>query len=174
MVIGVFNNGTISIKKEDFEGKLKLETGEISPINFEISAKKPKNINVSLNEIEGSLELSPCLLNPTDYFSIKILTEHKITDLKLTGRIADVKEITELQLADNQSKPKKWFIAIMFSFYIILISLFLYKYAMPTFMEKMFKGIDSFETNFLSITMLVIMIIIPIQLGYVLFSYNKK
>lgn len=113
-VVRVLNNGNIPIQKSDFEGNLTIDLG-VKPIRSEISDKKPQDINVELISITSILELNTGLMNPGDYFSIKILSDREIKKPVVSGRIAGINKIQEFDSNkyENQTQVKIWSILII-------------------------------------------------------------
>jgi hypothetical protein len=106
-VIRITNDGNTPIMKGDFEGNLSIDLG-FKPISAEISSRKPKDINANLEKVSSKIEITPCLLNQNDYFSIKILSDKKIENFSVNGRIAGINEIVETPI----TKPMDAFVYI--------------------------------------------------------------
>jgi hypothetical protein len=147
IIIRVWNKGGIPIKKDDFEGNIVVDLeNNKKPISYEIATKNPKNLNTILEKKGNFIELKPCLLNPGDYFHIKIISDKKVENPKIIGRITGLKEIKEFQINSRIYRQNLVITGFIFFFYIIILAALFYKFALPSFMAFMFntKPNDSF------------------------------
>lgn len=97
--IRISNSGKAPIRTGDFETPIKfeieLEKGTIQP---RLANSQPKDLPVEIESEEKLLIVNPLLLNPSDNFSIEVLTESKIEIAKATVRIVGMDNIKEKQV----------------------------------------------------------------------------
>ena len=91
--IAVTNSGNAPLRREDYEGRLKLKFGsEPLLLSVDLTAVEPRDLPVHLVVEDRSLEVEPLLLNPKDGFSLKALVSDDPGEVRLQGRIAGVQE----------------------------------------------------------------------------------
>ncbi|MBP6237155.1 MAG: hypothetical protein KA270_05960 [Saprospiraceae bacterium] len=113
------NTGNTPILVADFEQNITIDLGkENFPISYTIVEPEPINLNASISLVGDILNVSPCLLNPNDHFTITILSEAKIDYPSLKARIAGVKEIDNLFNSKRELFERKYHF-----FYKLLISI---------------------------------------------------
>jgi len=97
VLIGIVNNGNREIKKEDFVDPLTLvfnSTAEI--LDIKIEDKYPRNLKVDYEKkTQNKLEIGLDLVNPRDWFVLKILIAKYSNFDDFDGRISGVSEIEE-------------------------------------------------------------------------------
>jgi len=99
IIIRFYNSGTLSISTHDFEEPIKLFLGDSAElINSEIIETKPEQLNPKLNNEKDNITIAPLLLNPGDSFSLKIISLKPNEELKISGRILGIKEISNAQI----------------------------------------------------------------------------
>ena len=70
IVLRLFNSGNVPIQSSDYEEPIIIRLGEAQVLSAEVIKKTPNNLKATLIVQEGTVTLSPTLLNPSD--SIKI------------------------------------------------------------------------------------------------------
>ena len=91
------NNARIPIIPDDFVEPLSIHSDANTTIlSAVVSAMDPENLNPSLGFTETEVTIQPLLMNGGDGFKVSILTEGAFTDPSITGRIAGVKTIREI------------------------------------------------------------------------------
>jgi len=103
-VIKFHNTGNKEINKEDFDSNIKLTTEFADQIlSYEIINSQPKNMNIDVLHNSNGLEITPCLLNSKDSFSLKILSNGEDLNLNVITRISGIKSLKNRSLK-NDSK----------------------------------------------------------------------
>ncbi len=119
------NTGKKPIKGEDFISPIKIFLNDYNAIlEVRIGEKTPKDMNVTLkyNEKNGEILSKSVLLNPSDQYSISILTESKNLNFKAMGRITGVKNIITKKNSNikvEAEKPSKKFVSGVMLFSLI-------------------------------------------------------
>jgi len=89
----ITNSGNQPITKADYEQPITVNLGDQSEIlDVEITKRNPKTLSPALRPSSKNLEIEPCLLNPKDSVTLKMLVS-KAGKLTVNARIAGVKEI---------------------------------------------------------------------------------
>ena len=93
IVIRLINDGSLPIKKDDFEKPLRFEF----PLARVLSAEKvrfhPSNMSTRLTYRDDWIELEPTLFNRKDYVQLKVLVSDYRDELKVDARIVGVPSI---------------------------------------------------------------------------------
>lgn len=101
--ITVINNGQISIEESDFSESIKILFKEdLKVLSAVITDTSPMDMNVNVISKKGKIEVEQLLLNPTDSFTIRVVTIGPQLELRLMTRIKGIKSITEF---DSEKKP---------------------------------------------------------------------
>ena len=102
-VIKITNTGETPIRSEDFESPIKISLGnDINILSKNIVEKSPDSLLIKATIINKSLLIDPTLLNPSDSFTIKLITSNNEPDIYVSARISGIKEITTIQ--DNNTE----------------------------------------------------------------------
>ena len=120
--VTIRNNGGKEIKSDDFEEPILISSTNGTIVLIPFLRKQPLNLNV-INK-DNKLKLGKCLLNPDDIYQFEIGVinanrEENITNFKITGRIAGIKEIKKVFLKDT-NKSKKILPKYLYYFAILL------------------------------------------------------
>ncbi len=113
----IINTGNTPIKGEDIVSPIKIILDDYNAIiEVKINDKVPKDMEVTLeyNKKNGEILSKSVLLNPSDQYSISILTESKNLSYRVLGRITNVKSILTKKnstIKIEKEKPSKKFIA---------------------------------------------------------------
>lgn len=118
LIIKLINCGAVAIKKEDQEENIHIYIGENAEIfNIDISEECPSGLisNELIEIVENKiLKLKSILLNGGDYFSIKITGSKFDEEIKVKGRIVDIKEIKKIERKSLGKKiERKYFLYIV-------------------------------------------------------------
>ncbi len=123
-VIRIKNTGNIPIEKKDFDKPIKIEFMGDSRIIFgEILEQSPNNLGIEFIVGKNLLEVSPCLINQDDSFSIQILVNSNKVEFLIDGRISGIKKIIEIQ-NDKGNKEMLligFYCFTLFSFYAFIL-----------------------------------------------------
>ena len=93
--VNVSNAGHVPIRRDDFENRLSVICIPATYIvgTQIIDAQPPELVeNLSMENHGDRIIISPCLLNPGDWFNLSFLVDNP-QDIRLTGRIVGVKSI---------------------------------------------------------------------------------
>ena len=102
IIIKFTNTGNTPIEARDFEGGIKIKSKSLDKIlSHEVIDVSPKNLNVKSVKHDDHLELMPCLMNPQDHYSLKILVNEYEPTFDINSRISGIKSIKE-----GSVKPK--------------------------------------------------------------------
>ena len=102
-VIKITNTGETPIRSEDFESPIKISLGnDINILSKNIVEKSPDSLLIKATISNKSLLIDPTLLNPSDSFTIKLITSNNKPDIYVSARISGIKEITTIQ--DNNTE----------------------------------------------------------------------
>ena len=102
-VIKITNTGETPIRSEDFESPIKISLGnDINILSKNIVEKSPDSLLIKATISNKSLLIDPTLLNPSDSFTIKLITSNNEPDIYVSARISGIKEITTIQ--DNNTE----------------------------------------------------------------------
>jgi len=130
LIVEFINSGNQTIKKNDFEGNIKLELQQsinqnIYVLSSDITEKIPENISNNLSGAETSYEITPCLLNPKDRFKVQFLVDFEYPNdisVDVKARIAGIKELKTIKDRDSTINQKNnlYYRAIIFIIAIIM------------------------------------------------------
>lgn len=95
ILIEVTNDGSLPIKREDYDSDINISFERGIVIDAAVSNTFPPNIPVGVAFDANHVFLKPVLINPSDRILIKILVSGSGALPKVNGRIAGVKEIQE-------------------------------------------------------------------------------
>ena len=102
-VIKITNTGETPIRSADFESPIKISLGnDINILSKNIVEKSPDSLLIKATISNKSLLIDPTLLNPSDSFTIKLITSNNEPDIYVSARISGIKEITTIQ--DNNTE----------------------------------------------------------------------
>ena len=97
--------------------KLIFDKKESKILSSEVLKEEPNNLSITLNSNENEITIQPILLNPKDYFVIKMLINNYSGDIKIDTRIIGVKKIKPIP---EFSYPKSKILLILFYFGFLL------------------------------------------------------
>lgn len=99
LLVRIANGGSAPIVVSDFHTDLILEFNhESTLLSADLLDAIPEEISVNILIDQNRLILSPHLLNPKDYYELRILVDGEYTDFKATTRIAGVEKIEKRNL----------------------------------------------------------------------------
>ena len=115
------NNARIPIIPDDFVEPLSISSdANTSILSAVISATDPENLNPSLDFTETEVSIRPLLMNGGDGFKMSILTEGAFTDPNITGRIAGVRTIREINPKPAERARQVMFFIIGLGFALLV------------------------------------------------------
>lgn len=95
LVINLANTGNVPIVESDYSLPVQVSFGNGRILTVEIMERTPKELDVNPIIEENTIVINKALLNQGDSFSFRTLVADFQEIIKLTGRIAGVKEITK-------------------------------------------------------------------------------
>ncbi len=168
LIVRIINSGNEPIVKSDYETPINLNFSDNSEVlETDVINVSPESMKVEVNSTKESASIQPLLLNPGDSITIKTLLTNFDGAVKVSCRIAGVKEITRLGV-DNSSSPsfrfELFFIygSSFFGSLFLVASLFV-----MIFTEDIFFGI-------FMLIMSIIVLILTLVLTYDTLSKIKK
>jgi len=97
ILVKFINQGNIPIVKTDYESEIQIVFADsVNIVDAEISEKKPSNIDIAIKKNQNSIFLTPSLLNPGDYYTVRIILDSKKSDFQVLSRIAGIDKIDEV------------------------------------------------------------------------------
>ena len=113
-IINVKNFGNQSIRKEDFDEPITFQIQNCKHIfSVENISTSPKKLVVNIEVKGNTLKINSMLLNPTDYFTLKLILEGENILVNVDTRIIGIKEIqNKKDLEEKSNKIKGVFILI--------------------------------------------------------------
>jgi hypothetical protein len=109
------NNERFPITPDDFIEPITI-SGDSKVLSAVVAKVNPEGLKPSVNFTQNQVIIQPLLLNGSDSFSINLLTDGKYGNLKMSARIAGVKEIKRIR------KVSQLTLMIMYVFAGIVIS----------------------------------------------------
>ena len=104
IVIRMTNDGSVPIRKEDFEQAIEVSFPRATILSVELADKSPRNLKIPFTSGMDWFEVAPALFNAGDYVDFKILISSYEENLEVDTRILNVPKITILEHeADNRS-----------------------------------------------------------------------
>lgn len=109
-ILTIKNYGNQTIRKEDFDEPITLKIKNCKHIftveNFKVS---PQNliVNVDVKSNEDILKINPVMLNPSDYFTLKLILEGEDLSVDIISRIVGIKQIVSQKDVDKKSTKVK-------------------------------------------------------------------
>jgi hypothetical protein len=109
VLLKIINSGHISIRSNDFEGRLAVlldpsvqilmaEVAETNPKNLDWRSKGGDGPQPLIEKMENNaVFLRPVLLNKRDYIILKMLVSHFSKDIAMEGHIEGITEVNELK-----------------------------------------------------------------------------
>lgn len=130
-ILKVINTGNVPLLSSDFEQPLEITTDDGEIIDCDLMDVNPRNLKVeySIDQYltHGKRVFEVGLMNPSDEFSIKVLSLKKITPI-IIGRIVGVKSIEQKRKAflskSDYSKLLKFGLIVAGVFYLLMLLLF--------------------------------------------------
>jgi len=102
ILIKLINSGDLPIPSADYEVPISLGFGEEAQLlTAEVVKTEPVSLQASMLLKGNRLEITPCLLNPTDSITIKALIAKFGNSVVVRGRIVGVKEIKKFTKGFN-------------------------------------------------------------------------
>ena len=97
IVVSIVNSGNLPILPTDYEHPVSLGFGEKAEIlTVDVIKRNPNDLKVSAG-IEGNeVVVSPALLNPGDWITLKLMVSQAEHDVQMSGRIAGVKSLEKV------------------------------------------------------------------------------
>ena len=103
LIVRIINSGNEPIVKSDYETPIDLEFSDKTEVlETDVIHVSPESMKVDIDNDKGVVSIQPLLLNAGDFITIKTLLTNFEGTVKVSGRIAGVKDITRLGL-DNSS-----------------------------------------------------------------------
>ena len=94
---GVKNSGSLEIRTEDFERPLQLELSDgVRMLEVRSDRQHPKELSPRIAVNGQTVEVTPLLLNPGDFFVIDILATGEPGNIKVNQRIAGINKIHKI------------------------------------------------------------------------------
>jgi hypothetical protein len=94
VVARILNEGNVPVKTADYERPITIVFGETATIlQAEVVQAKPSNLDLVITQDAHCVTLSPTLLNPMDYVTIKALVSNLETLPIVSARIVGIKKI---------------------------------------------------------------------------------
>ncbi len=94
IVIRFINDGSQPIKKDDFQGRIKVLFPKAKILSAERVKSSPENLGVELTHDNEAVRLSPVLYNRRDFFQFKVLLS-RYEEMRIDVRIVGVSNITK-------------------------------------------------------------------------------
>lgn len=92
--IEIINDGKVPIKKEEFEGYIDLELLNCDTVlDIEVTDSYPNNLKLTYDLVESLIVIHPLLINPGEYFKLKIIFDGKDSNFDLSARLEGISEI---------------------------------------------------------------------------------
>ena len=123
-ILTIKNYGSQTIRKEDFDEPITLKIKNCKHIftveNFKVS---PQNlaVNVDVKNNDDILKINPVMLNPSDYFTLKLIIEGEDLSIDIISRIVDIKQIVNQKDVDNKTTKVKGIFYLIGGFIIMYI-----------------------------------------------------
>jgi hypothetical protein len=104
IIVKIINSGNEPIVKSDYETPINIEFDDKSEtLEAEVIKVSPDDLKVEIENTKETVSIKPLLLNPGDSVMIKTFLTNFRGQLKVSGRIAGVKEITQLGSKNSSS-----------------------------------------------------------------------
>lgn len=102
LILEFKNTGNIPVLKSDFESPLGINFKTPTRVfGTEVINAYPKNLDAFAIIELGGISISPCLINPKDKFSVKIIYDVKKVDYEIDARIAGIQNIEQTKQQIN-------------------------------------------------------------------------
>ncbi len=161
LIIKILNAGNIAIPIVDYENEtpISLNIGALTKIlSSTIIDVNPKHLPVKIKIKDNQILILPCLLNPTDSITLKLLLSDFKDEINFVSRIAGVKNISNI---------KNSFSIFEFFFKIIQVTALLF----PFYLDN--SGlIENFQDLTTLMKVSLIAILIPMCLIYIAVLVN--
>ena len=122
-ILRFINEGNRPIDKDDFNNNLIIcfHDENIKIINAGFLECDPKNLDIVFRKNENKIEFDPFLLNPTEFFEIKILSDRR-SGFDVNARINGIKEVS-LKIKKQSYIIKNWIVISGIIMALITISI---------------------------------------------------
>lgn len=104
IVVKFVNDGSQPIKKDDFQGRIKLSFPKAKILSAEKVKSSPENLGVELSHDNEAVRLTPVLFNRKDYIQFKVLVS-KYEGMKIDARIVGVSQIQKARSLSENPRP---------------------------------------------------------------------
>ena len=135
ILVKISNPGLMPIKPNDFISPLNIcFDKEVNILNFQLVDLVPSDLKVSvLLNNKSDIQITPLLLNPKDFFVLKVITSSS-SEISVQGRIVGVNKILE-----KQNKKYSWRIAVTTFIWIMAIAFIYWIFSGFSESENLFK-----------------------------------
>jgi hypothetical protein len=126
LIIKLINNGNVAVTASDYERPLNLNfSGETEVISANIAESSPKNLIPTITKSNKSVTFNPILINPNEFFTLKILVTRYNNLFNVDDRIAGVHVRPIRQLSIVSMAPRVNVIGAVIALSIAIVTLYL-------------------------------------------------
>jgi len=126
LIIKLINNGNVAITASDYERPLNLNfAGDAVIISADVVESNPKNLTPTITKSNKNVTLNPILINPNEFFTLKILVTGYNSSFSVDDRIAGVHVRPIRQLSIVSIAPTAGVIGAVISLITALVTFYL-------------------------------------------------
>jgi hypothetical protein len=154
--VKIVNDGQIPIKKSDFEKPIEIFFKNSSALfDIIISNRFPLNLEVELDAAERKILINPLLLNPKDYFTLRISLDGKDRELEVSGRVEGISQINKININSiGRTRKILQFSSLLLVLFTMLLTTMLYYSNQNSPLYELLNSIIKF-TPYILISILV-------------------